>query len=620
MKVIWLHGQAEASAFGFNFIAYDEKEPEVILLGSLHTKKNLSEVYKFIEDSKEINFDRSSDQNIRIHKITAENFAAFVEKIKEKISAEKLKEILVLKEKIKEDKNKQAKNPSEILFEDIRIPTEKYLALRSENEKPYLYFKVNKKNKAILEQKEFSILSKNNYIPTNYDHNYYLMTITGRSSVLSAIKTIKNNCNADEKKALEAYEDELRAYRKNKNQNKVPLLSKKITDFELIEKVSLKTSNEVWLAKEKTTGDLYYIKFSPNLRKHSEIEVFLSWCFALLINDQSAIAFNVYDSENENVAIASKAVPGFISFESWLKSIKPDEQIPLEELLIDAGFAALLIAVLIYHEGDLNSNNFGFDVHNLLVKVDHGFALWEETAKYLHKALDKEWTDSYKTHKAPKETFKFNLNDILNFPFLTANEPRVWLTNLVKTIDNDIKYNKNVKRIVYKILIKHLLITKVVYDRLAAAAIRSSTGQEKIVEKITAEADKYRQLLQIEGFRNLILKDEENKFKAEILADFKKFNKIAGNLIEIHVDLTDIETKYDALKDEAQKIEMNESDDSDADVNTNNNNTNDNASNPNWSFFNSSPISNAKPTNDNSSPIAHHNGNESDEDFTFGAN
>lgn len=437
----------------------------------------------------------------------------------------------------------------DIQYEDIELPNFTYEKLKQLNRKPYINFKVHKKYVPYLKKNKYFNLTDLD-CNREYQGDYLHFHIEGRPSVLHALKVIKGKCKFSNERGNEVLanvEKQLSDYSHQKNPAP-PLISKSINDFEILEKVSTVSINDVRRVKDKKTGEILYLKLNPTHRKSSEVEAFLSWCYALLIGENAAVAYSVHDDTGEKVAVAYREVKQFTSMRNAMADF--DDRIS-EENLIANGIAYILMAALRFHETDLNSQNYGFNDQGRLVKLDHGLSLWEETAKYLNYNRNQEYKDKErdKLYPAPIKSFKFILEDFLNINNLKHNFPYNWeKPNALNNAHNNPKFRRDV----YKFLIKNLLITKEIYSKIAAATISSPTGREKMLKLITAEFEQYAKILELDAVQQLIIADPN--IEKEILNELSLFNtKIAAGFSEIHVNIQQISKNFQTIKEQVKE-------------------------------------------------------------------
>lgn len=372
------------------------------------------------------------------------------------------------------------------------------------------------------------------------------LTVTSDQKVIQAIDIFLKESSIhshDENKELIAH---LNTYRKKcqerhaqKPKKLPPLKSKPYSKFEKIADAPYKTTNVTYLVKKKEHPEEEYIyKGNPSGRSISEIEVFNSLCYQLLLDDCHPNVIAVHGENGERVGLVSRKIPDLESFYDFYKSNKPSEQD-----LVEAEVAAVWVSAYVEEENDLHSGNYGIRRNSIgkvrFVKYDNDQTTRPLTSKYVELDPKKERT---RNRPAPINAFPVTERDILNFPKLEDAKPDQWPSSeSIDTpinIDYFIAQEKFVEDKWYMFL-RRILIPDEMYEVIGFATIRSEKTRRKFIDhKCNKTKELKKVLLNIPEFQTYVIThpDVIEKIKAGFATYNQNYTKEKYQFLRVNLD------------------------------------------------------------------------------------
>lgn len=386
-------------------------------------------------------------------------------------------------------------------------------------------------------------------------------TITGKQSVLAALKCIFKYQQNWEKSDREKLRQEMQRLEKARQEKiakapTTPTLTVKYSDLTVGDNVKLTSYRTV---KEVTVSEKPFIFKVQNVdRKGAQYQVAIALRNKILLGVQSPLTYTVINENGERVGIISEKIPNLVTInEDYFKNTK-DWTIKngIVARLANAKLGAVLAVMHVHFEDDCHPGNIGFS-NGLVVNFDDDRKLRQITSKYQGSdpKLERRRPDG-KVFPAPENAFPIDRHDIIKNPQFTKARPTAQISDFFNAVDknisSDLAKDPNYKRDKYKHYLKHILLDKKLEEKIAAAANFSKPDNHftELMKHSKTEFEK--ELFEIPEFLDLLINDEE--LEKEIINEFTAYNEYANDIPaikDVQVDLDALKEKYADLKKSA---------------------------------------------------------------------
>lgn len=292
-------------------------------------------------------------------------------------------------------------------------------------------------------------------------------------------------------------------------------------------------------------GAYYVYKPFNGGRKISEIEVFFSFCYQLLLNEQTPRMASVYDTEQQYSGVVSRYIPNYVTVRA-LYPFLPQYQ----DRFIAGGLGRVMAAAYLFMEYDLNRGNVGLDQFGRCIKLDHDRSGWPLVCKYHSQdSKDKFYYDNV-VLPSPLNSFPIHYLDLVYFPELSFASPYAFLHDCFIELAQNALFNHDK----WLTFLKFLLVPDLVFSRLAEQCIRSEKTRIRLVRLLTDRVINLKaELVQLDAFKSFISTTPD--LRMMILNEFAGYNAMFKDEAEFLLDLDLIGQRFAVLCQEFGTVE-----------------------------------------------------------------